>query len=89
MSTALAKPTVNKSLPSSSSVAELLEGKPEGIPKVLVSTALRSILIFPGIVLAGVKPRQAILAALLGSVGITSFIIIYMGMRDAANRGED
>lgn len=73
-------------LPSSSSVKRLLDGDPKAIGGVMISTGLRSILIFPGILLAGVDWKKALLAALLGSIGITSFVILYIGLSESAQK---
>ena len=87
--TSLVPATIGKaSLPSSASVQGLLEGQPGGLGRVVASTALRSVLILPGLLVAGVAPRRALLGALLGSVGITAFIVIYLGLKDDMREGE-
>ncbi len=80
-------PTTKASLPSSSSVQELLEGRSGGLARTIASTVLRSGLILPGVLLAGVPPKRALLAAALGSVGITAFIVIYLGLKDSVRQG--
>ena len=64
------------SLPSSSAAAEVLAGTSGGVPRFIGATALRSGLIFPGLLLAGVA-----LGALLSSGMISGFVLAYLALK--------
>lgn len=70
-------PAACRSLPSSNSAYSLVQGVPGALPRVIAHMVLRSLLIYPGIRLAKVPPKQAALAAALGSVGIEAFVLAW------------
>lgn len=73
---------INAGLPSSDSAAAFLAGEQGSTGRFVSSTALRSLLIFPGLLVAGIEWRRALLGSLLGSIGISTFILIYMSARN-------
>ena len=69
------------SLPSSSAAADVLAGTSGGVPRFIGATALRSGLIFPGLLLAGVAFKRAALGALLSSGMISGFVLAYLALK--------
>lgn len=66
-----------KNLPSSESVLAALRGEPGGWGKVLLSTLLRSLLIAPGVFLAGGRGWRLAAGSLVASSSITTFLLIW------------
>lgn len=66
-----------KNLPSSESVLAALRGEPGGWGKVLLSTLLRSLLIAPGVFLAGGRGWKLAAGSLVASSSITTFLLIW------------
>jgi hypothetical protein len=67
--------------PSSYAMAAALEGEPGGWARVAVGTLHRSLLLTPGIALAGVRGGELVRAAVLGSAGITFWLFLLYSMR--------
>lgn len=85
--TEMASPTAQtKSLPSSDAASAFLEGAPGGGFALVTSTALRSVLIAPGLIAVGIPWKKALLGALVSSISITTFILIYMSAKKANQR---
>jgi hypothetical protein len=82
---ATASDRVNSGLPSSDAAAAFLQGEDGSTSRLLSSTLLRSALIFPGLMVAGIDWKKSLLGAVLGSIGISTFILLYMSAR---NTGE-
>lgn len=68
-------------LPSSASVLSVLNREPGGWTKVALSTALRGLLIMPGIAVGGLRGWRMVGAAALGSATITTFLFVFYGAR--------
>ena len=68
-------------LPSSESVNAVLRGEQGGWGKVVISTALRAILILPGMALSGVRGSRLLWGAGLSSATITVFLFIFYGAK--------
>lgn len=66
-----------RQLPSSESVLSALRGEPGGWGKVLLSTLLRSLLIAPGVALAGGRGWRLVAGSLVASSSITTFLLIW------------
>jgi len=64
-------------LPSSESVNAVLAGEANGWLKVAMSTALRAILISPGMAVAGARGWSLVSSSLLSSATITTFLFIF------------
>jgi hypothetical protein len=71
----------HQSLPSSDSVNAVLRREPGGWTKVLVSTALRAVLIAPGMAVVGARGWKLPAGALLSSATITFFLFIFYGAK--------
>jgi len=69
-------------LPSSESVNAVLDGQPNGWTKVAMSTALRAILIAPGMALSGARGWRLVSSSLLSSATITAFLFIFYSAQD-------
>jgi hypothetical protein len=69
-------------LPSSASVLCALRGEPGGWVKVGMSTALRAVLIAPGMALAGARGGGLVWGSLLSSATITAFLFIFDSGRE-------
>ena len=83
----IASPTAQvKSLPSSDAASAFLEGAEGGTFALITSTGLRSILIAPGLLIAGVPWKKALLASVISSISITTFILIYMSAKKSDAR---
>ncbi len=67
-------PVKRGSPPSSYAMADFIEGHPGALPRVIAGTASRALIMVPGLALAGVKPPRLFNAAVLGSVGISTFL---------------
>jgi hypothetical protein len=81
----LGKTTSGGDLPSSASAKAFLAGEPGGAGKLLLSTGLRSLLIAPGLFLVGIPWKKALLGAAISSLTISTFIIIYMSVKNDPN----
>lgn len=68
-------------LPSSESVNAVLRREPGGWGKVVLSTALRAVLISPGVAYAGARGWRLVGASLLSSATITTFLFVFYGMQ--------
>jgi hypothetical protein len=64
-------------LPSTASVQAALNGEKHGWGKVAASTALRALLIMPGVALSGARGKDLVMGSLLGSATITAFIFFF------------
>lgn len=64
-------------LPSSEAVQSALAKRPGGWGKVVVATALRALLIAPGMAVAGARGTKLATGALLSSATITAFLFIF------------
>jgi len=64
-------------LPSSESVQAVLNHEPNGWTKVVMSTVLRSVLIAPGVAVAGARGWKLVGGSLLSSATITAFLFIF------------
>ena len=64
-------------LPSSESVNAVLNGEDNGWTKVVMSTALRAILIAPGLAMVGARGWKLAGGSLLSSTTITAFLFIF------------
>lgn len=73
-------------LPSSSAAKNFLKGEDGGAFEMVAATALRSILIAPGLYLAGVRDRKLIAASLLSSTMITGFVVGYLALTNKAKK---
>lgn len=67
-------------LPSSVSVKSALRGEPHGVARVVVSTALRALLIAPGVAVGGARGARLVAGSLIGSIGITGFLFAWYGI---------
>ena len=67
-------------LPSSESVNAVLTGQENGWLKVTMSTVLRSILIAPGLAVAGARGWKLVGGSLLSSTTITAFLFVFYGL---------
>lgn len=65
--------------PSSYCALAVVEGQPGAIPKFILATALRSLIIAPGIFAVGVRGKQAILGSLAASSCISGVLLLYYG----------
>ena len=65
------------SLPSSASVQAAINGEKNGWGKVVLSTALRALLIAPGVAISGARGKDLVTGSLLGSATITAFIFFF------------
>ncbi len=72
-------------LPSSESVAAALRGDPGGWGKVAASTALRAVLIAPGMWVAGGRGWRLALGSLTASASITAFIFLFYRASEQSN----
>lgn len=68
-------------LPSSESVNAVLRGQDGGWAKVVTSTALRAVLIAPGMAFAGARGWRLVGASMLGSATITAFLFVFYGLQ--------
>lgn len=64
-------------LPSSESVNAVLQREPGGWAKVVTSTALRALLIAPGMAVAGARGGRLVAGSLLSSATITAFLFVF------------
>jgi hypothetical protein len=64
-------------LPSSESVQAAIRGEEGAVVKVVVSTALRSLFIMPGMALVGVRGGKLIAGSLLSSATITAMLFLF------------
>ena len=64
-------------LPSSASVESAINGEKHGWGKVVLSTALRALLIAPGVALSGARGKDLLTGSLVGSATITAFIFFF------------
>lgn len=67
-------------LPSSESVLAAINGEPGGWGKVLMSTLLRSLLVAPGVWLAGGRGGRLVAGSLVASTSITAFLFLWYSM---------
>lgn len=67
--------------PSSYAIADAIEGKPGAWPRVAGLTAVRTAFILPGLLLAGIRGKQALTGATYGSVGISLYLLALYGSR--------
>ncbi len=68
-------------LPSSASVQAALNGEKNGWGKVVASTALRALLVMPGVALAGARGKDLVVGSMLSSATITAFIFFFYGIK--------
>lgn len=71
----------NGSPPSSYAISDVYEGVPGAWGRVLVTTAQRSLFIFPGLLLAGIRDKRLVYGAVGGSISITCALLIFYGLR--------
>lgn len=64
-------------LPSSDSVQSAIRGESGALGKVVVSTALRSLFIMPGMAIAGVRGTKLVVGSLLSSATITAMLFLF------------
>lgn len=64
-------------IPSSSSACALVNKQPGAVFKVAGHLLGRAVLLMPGLLVAGVSGKNLIKASILGSAGITAFLLIY------------
>ena len=65
------------SLPSSESVNAVLSREPGGWAKVFTSTALRAVLIAPGMAVSGARGWRLVGGSMLSSATITAFLFVF------------
>lgn len=82
------EPLQSKSLPSSDAAAKFLRGESGGTFELVTSTVLRSVLIAPGLVIAGVDGKKALLGSALSSVAITGFVLAYLKWGQPRSRSQ-
>lgn len=61
--------------PSSYAIADMIEGKPGALPRVVKLTALRSVFLVPGLYVAGVRGPALLKGAAWGSVGLSLYLL--------------
>ncbi len=66
--------------PSSYAIADALEGVPGAWPRVGGLTAWRSVVISPGLYLAGIRGWKLVGGSLLGSAAISVYLLAYYGL---------
>lgn len=71
-------PQIKTSLPSSDAAKHVLEGKPGAWLEFGASTVLRGVLVMPGLLIAGVDAKKALLGSMISSVLISTFVIGYL-----------
>jgi len=71
-------------LPSSNAVGEVLESKPGGWWHVATTTALRALLIAPGVAIGGARGGRLIVGSLVGSLGITTALFLWHAMEKSS-----
>lgn len=76
--------------PSSYAIADVYEGRPGAVGRVLIGTGQRSLFILPGLWVAGIKGPKLVTGALAGSAAITLALFIFYGLRRrGVMRGQD
>jgi len=73
--------------PSAASVCDVLDGKSGAMPRFLGHWLLRSALIMPGLVIAGVRDKRLLTGAIMGSTMISLFLLFFTTV-ERARRGE-
>lgn len=68
-------------LPSSDSALAVIRGEKNAWGRVVVSTALRALLIMPGVAFAGARGRELVMGSVLSSMTITAFIFFFYGAK--------
>ena len=61
--------------PSSYAIADMIEGKPGALPRVVKLTALRSVFLIPGLFAAGIRGTTLLKGAALGSVSLSVYLL--------------
>ena len=61
--------------PSSYAIADMIEGKPGALPRVVKLTALRSVFLVPGLYVAGARGPLLLKGAAWGSVGLSLYLL--------------
>lgn len=77
--------------PSDYAIDALVHGQPGGLPRTLGLTAARSLLIAPGLYLAGLRGRGLLTASVAASASITLGMLLLRALRSgsrAANAPE-
>lgn len=59
---------------------ELAQGDYSVAPKLLKNSFKRAVFILPGILIAKVPPKQAVVASVLGSIGVSASLYAYFKM---------
>lgn len=65
--------------PSSYCALAVVEGQPGAIPRFLLATLLRSLIIAPGLFAVGIPPKQVAFGALAASTSISGVLLLYYG----------
>ncbi len=55
----------------------LAKGDYEAIPSLLKNSLKRAIFIAPGVLIAGIRGKQAVVASVLGSLGVSLSLVVY------------
>lgn len=61
--------------PSSYAIADMIEGKPGSLSRVVKLTAVRSLFLVPGLYVAGVRGPTLLKGAAWGSVGLSLYLL--------------
>lgn len=73
-------------LPSSQSVIACLRGEPGALAKTAMTTLLRTMLLLPGVYLAGGRGWRAWVGASAGSMTITAFLFFWYAAQERGRR---
>lgn len=82
----MAVPVEAQSPPSTYAIAAVVDGEPRAWPRVAYLTAMRAAMIWPGLQLAGIRGRDALAGAAVGSVTITLLLLANYSLKQTNHR---